>query len=303
MRHEMIICTRNRPNDLRRCLESVAEQKSLPDRLIIVDSSDADSTRQVVEGFAETHDWMSVKFLRAAPRKTVQLNMALDLLDKSTDFVHFTDDDIILDPEYTSEILALFEESPSCGGIGGRISNLSERRASGLARWYRCLFLLDSPRQGALLSSGMNVMCRTGSRPRRVGWLSGCSMSYRHSAIRGLRFDETRAGNGMGEDVDFSARVAERTELLWTPRAVLDHLLSPINREDDLWVRRRGIRSRWRLAVLGVSPVSRAAVLYSVLGDALMLLAMAGVFRSRRYMREAAADAAAVLDIVKGVPV
>jgi GT2 family glycosyltransferase len=302
MRHEMIICTKDRPDDLRSCLESVAVQTRPPDRVIVVDSSDADFTRSVTEEFAKVSG-LAVEFIRAAPRKTVQINVALGLLEESTDIVHFTDDDVILDAEYLSQILAVFEARPGCGGVGGRLLDPPRRRAKGLVKWYRYAFLLDSPRQGALLPSGTNVMCRTGHRPRRVDWLVGCSMSYRRRSIGGLRFDETRAGNGMGEDVDFSARVAARADLVWTPLAVLDHRESPINREGELVVRRRIIRSRWRFAMLGVGPVSRSAVLYSLAGDTIMLLVMAGVFRSRDCLRQAVANAAGVIDIIRRVPV
>ncbi len=303
MRHELIICTRNRANELETCLESLASQTVLPQRVLVVDSSDADTSQKVTERFAEQTPGLEVKFVRAAPRKTIQLNVALDLLDPSTEIVHFTDDDVILDPHYLRDMLAAFQSHPEYGGVGGRVANPPKQRAKGLVKLYRRAFLLDSKRQGALLRSGMNVLCRTGHQPRRVDWLSGCSMSYRAGAIAGLRFDETRAGNGMGEDVDFSARVAERAPLMWTPQAVIDHRESPVNREDDLVARRRAIRSWWRLAVLNIGSVNRFAVLYAVAGDTLMLLIMAGVFRSRRYMRQAIANGAGLVDIVRGTPV
>jgi glycosyltransferase involved in cell wall biosynthesis len=302
MRHEMIICTRNRPNELTECLKSVTAQSTLPDRVIIVDSSETDSTRDIVERFAE-HAGMKVEFARAAARKAIQLNVGLDLLDDSTEIVHFTDDDVVLDVNYLAEILMTFQSHPDCGGVGGRMSNLPKRRAKRLARWFRSVFLLDSKREGALLSSGYNVLCRASRSPQQVDWLPGGSMSYRVPCIAGLRFDEARAGNGMGGDIDFSARVAARAKLIWTPSPVLEHRGSPINRENDLMARRRIIRSRWRLAKRGVGPVSRAAVLYSIAGDTIILLAMAGGFRSRLHLREAVANIAGVIDITKGAPV
>ncbi|MFE5366162.1 glycosyltransferase family A protein [Streptomyces mirabilis] len=302
MRHELVICTRNRADDLRACLESVAAQSRRPDRVVIVDSSDTDATRGVVEEF-EKRSGIAVAFTRAAPRKTVQMNIALDLLDPSTGIVHFTDDDVVLDREYLAEILSTFETHPHCGGVGGRIADLPPRRARGLVRWCRRVFLLDSARQGALLASGMNTMCRTGDGPYRVDWFSGCSMSYRRQALAELRFDETRARAGSGMDVDFSARVAASTELIWTPQAFLHHSASDIDRDDELLARRRVVRSRWRLARIGVGPVNRPAVLYAVMGDTLMLLAMTVVFRSRMHLRQAIANGIGVIEAVKGVSV
>ncbi|WP_181802889.1 glycosyltransferase family 2 protein [Streptomyces shenzhenensis] len=302
MRHELIICTRNRADDLRQCLESVAAQSRLPDRVIVVDSSDTDATRRVVDDF-RSGSGLAVTFASGPARKTVQMNAALKLLDTATDIVHFTDDDVVLDREYLAEILATFDAHPECGGVGGRIADLPPRRAKGLVRRVRRAFLLDSARQGALLPSGMNTMCRTGSGPYRVDWLSGCSMSYRRRAIDSVRFDETRARAGSGMDLDFSARVAARTQLIWTPRAFLNHSASDIERDDELLVRRRVVRSRWRLARIGVGPVNRPAVLFAVMGDTLMLLAMTVVFRSRTHLRQAIANGVGVIEAVRGVPV
>ena len=128
-------------------------------------------------------------------------------------------------------------------------------------------------------------------------------MSYRRRAIAGLRFDETRARAGSGMDVDFSARAAARTVLIWTPHAFLEHRVSQINRDADLLARRRAVRSRWRLAKIGVAPVNRSAVLYAILGDTLMLLAMTAVFRSRRHFREAITNGVGVVDAIRGVSV
>ena len=298
MRHELVVCTRNRPDDTLRCLESVATQTRSPDRVIVVDSSDTDATKHVTETFARTSG-LAVDFFHSAPGLTLQRNAALDHLDESTDVVHFVDDDAILDPAYLHGILATFEDHPQAGGAGGRICNLPEHLPNRLRR----ILLLNSRDQGVLLRSGVNVLSFTGDRPRRVGWLSGCSMSYRCRSITGLRFDESRSGNGVGEDVDFSARVAARAELVWTPLAVLEHRQSAINREDQATVMRRVIRSRWRLAADRVGQVSRTAVLYAIAGEVLISLTKAGRHRSRGLARHAFAHLAAVGDIIKGTPV
>ncbi|MGW1809118.1 glycosyltransferase [Streptomyces sp. NPDC002078] len=276
----------------------MATQSARPDRVLIVDSSTTDATRRVSEAFAR-RSGLDVEFVHSAPGLTLQRNVALDHLLEKTDVVHFVDDDVILEPDYLRWILAAFDEWPLAGGVGGKISNLPDHTA----RWYRRTFMLESRTQGALLRSGVNVLNFTGRHPRQADWLSGCSMSYRRSSITGLRFDESRAGNGVGEDVDFSARVGMRSQLVWTPLAVLEHRQSPINREDTALVTRRVIRHRWRLACDRVGRVSRTAVLFAITGEVFLSLFLAGMLRSRHYARHAAAHAAAVSDIVKGIPV
>ena len=128
-------------------------------------------------------------------------------------------------------------------------------------------------------------------------------MSYRTSEIVGLKFDEARTGNGIGEDVDFSARVAARAPLLWTPSAILEHRQSPINRETANLVQRRVIRHRWRLARDKVGGVRRATVLYAVMGEVLVASYKAIRLRSRHYGSFALANAMGLADVVMRRPV
>lgn len=298
MRHELVICTRNRVDDLNRCLESAAAQTRLPDRLIVVDSSDTLATRHAVEAFGGRVAF-AVRYVRTAAGLTLQRNAGLDHLASSTDVVHFVDDDTVLEPSYLHEILTVFETRPDVGGVGGRDSNLPEPSPS----WYRRVFLLNSRRQGVLLRSGVNVLSATGDRERRPDWLSGCSMSYRCRSVSGLRFDESRCGNGIADDVDFSARAADRAPLVWTPRAVLEHRLSPVNRDTAAVTLRRTIRSRWRLARDHVGRVNRAAVLYGVIGEFLVSALLAVRHRSGFHARLAVACVAGAVDVVRRVPV
>jgi GT2 family glycosyltransferase len=151
---------------------------------------------------------------------------------------------------------------------------------------------IDSDRGGALLESGVNVLVFDGEQPSEVDWLSGCSMSYRTSALDGLRFDERRGGNGLGEDVDFSARLGSRGRLLWVPDARVEHRQSAINRESALRVKRKAVAHRWQLAQDRVAPVRRRWVLVAAVGESALHIVKA---LSRASRHEAYAAAAVVL--------
>jgi hypothetical protein len=47
---ELILCTRNRPNELKACLESVRGCSRTPAAIHVVDASDNTDTRRVVSG-------------------------------------------------------------------------------------------------------------------------------------------------------------------------------------------------------------------------------------------------------------
>ncbi len=174
-------------------------------------------------------------------------------------------------------------------GVGGNRPPLLSRLA-----------LKASRRPGRVLRSGYNTGCYDSPTPIYVDWLPGCSMSFRMSAIRGLKFDERRKGPNPGEDVDFGLRALDRGPLLYNPEARLVHHLSSTNRPDlPEWIR-AGVRSRWMLAVDFPHRVSRGLVIYSSIADGL-IFAVKSVKRERTLRRRMAVAAfAGVFDVIRG---
>jgi len=298
MRDELVICTKDRPADLVRCLSSVYAQSRLPARIVVVDSSESDESRLAATESAQRTN-ATLLVLTSVPGLTLQRNLALDSLLDETEVVHFVDDDTVLEPDYLRAVVQQFEVEPDAVGVGGMIVGLPPHRPSRM----RCVFLIDSFREGALLKSGVNVLSFKSASPRRVDWLSGCSMSYRVSAISGLFFDESRTGNGVGEDVDFSARARARGPLFWTPNARLEHLQSPINRDQVSRLVRRWVRHRYRLAVDRVGPVRRRWVVYACVLEAIGLSVGAVRHRSRSRLETAGGYLLGLIDAVRGVPI
>jgi len=215
----LVICTRNRPDDVRSCLRSVEAQHELPAAVLVIDASDGDDTRAVAEEF----EW--VRYLRAAPGLTRQRNAAIRALGSDVELVHFVDDDVVLDERYVGEIRRAFAEA-DVGGVGGMIANAPQPRPYLLRR----IFLLDSRRPGALLRSGRNILGTGLHDTADVDWLSGCCMSFRAEVLRAHAFDESMTGYALGEDVDYSIRVGHEHRLVISPFALVQHLSSPLNR-------------------------------------------------------------------------
>ena len=149
------------------------------------------------------------------------------------------------------------------GGVGGRITNLPTSRPSRLARF----FMMDGP-EGHILPSGRNVLVFTGDGPRRVQWLSGCSMSYRREIIRRHRFDERMSL--IGEDVDISTRVGQDAELWIHADARMAHWESPIGRQSMNGRIRTELVSRHYRVRSGIGGQSIIAFWWSCLGMILL---------------------------------
>ncbi len=280
-RSELVVCTRNRSDDLRSCLLSVAATMCPPERVLVVDSSDDDRAERLVDEFRPSFP-VDIDYVRGPQGLTLQRNVGLDLLRPTTEVVHFLDDDVVLEADYFMGIDAAFATDSAIAGVGGRITDRPTLSPSRV----KSLLMLSGP-QGAVLRSGHNVGTYDLPAVSDVENLSGCSMSYRVARIAGLRFDVRRAGYGLGEDVDFSLRANARGRLVWTPHARLEHHQG--DRGDDFYfaMARAGVRNRWMLATDRLGRVRRVWVVYAtlawVVAGAVAALSAGDLGKARRY--------------------
>ena len=264
----LVICTRNRIDDIKRCLASVEAASYVPQRILVVDSSDGRETEEYSAQFK-----LPITYIRAPRGLIIQRNVALTEIHEQ--IAHFIDDDVEVHPDYFLEILRAFHDSPEVAGVGGAMAGVGFGPMATVGRGPRLserLALKSSSRPGRVLRSGFNMQCFDSPKAINVDWLPGCSMSFRMSAIRGLKFDERRTLRcPMHDDVDFGLRVSERGPLLYTPNARLIHHLSPTNRDDYPASIRASVINRWMLAVDFPDRVSRGLVIYSSIADGLMI--------------------------------
>jgi GT2 family glycosyltransferase len=230
MTHSVVICTRNRPDDLAACLASLGAQTRRPDEVVVVDASDDDRAERRARAWAAAGAVPAVRVLRAAPGLTRQRNVGVRAA--TGDVVTFVDDDVVLDPGYVAAILALFEADPGLGGAEGTVAHEPLRGRARLANAFRRAFLMDAlGRRHRMQRSGIPLIGAWPATVELVDCLSGCNMSYRREVLAATAFDEWYAGYGLGEDADFSWRVARRWRLAQTPRARLVHRHSEVARE------------------------------------------------------------------------
>jgi GT2 family glycosyltransferase len=235
----VVICTRNRPDELERTLDSIAAHLPSVDLLLaVVDASDTaerDHTRSLVENFDPLP---SVHWPYSDPPSLArQRNAALDRLPPSVKIVHFIDDDVTVHAGYFGALSRLFRRDSDVGGAGGVIVAPSDDTTSSVVERLRRLFLLSHPRAGHVLPSGYATSAQhprpsDGNGLRETEWLSGCSSSYRRSLLNQHRFDENLTGYSMLEDLDLSYRIHRQAQLVVQPEARLTHRRSPRNRFD-----------------------------------------------------------------------
>ena len=233
MRHSLVICTRNRSDELAKTLESIKNLRNISDcSVLIVDASDDESVRTNNQSAHET-GIQRIKHFRfeGQPSLARQRNFAIDEVAQSVDVIHFLDDDVTLDPEYLHYMEIAFRDFPDAGGIGATVieKGRSERPPK-LAR-LMSIFLLYSKQPGRVLVSGHETPAQSRSldSPLKVQWLNGCA-AYRTHVFDENRFEAILEGYSLDEDLDLSYRVGLSHPLYVYPLASMIHRRSSENR-------------------------------------------------------------------------
>lgn len=223
----VVICTKNRINELKECIDSLLKQSVKPEEIIIVDASDNEITKRYVEDIAKG----CPNFIYLHSKKaslTHQRN--LGVAKAKGEIILFLDDDVVLDKDYIKYILDVYikDKEVVIGGVQGTITNL--KRDIWLLRFFKKMFFLPTYGNGKMQCSGFPAYLLNPPTIMQTELLTGCS-SYRKRVFDDFEFDETLVGYSYMEDDDFSYRVSKKWKLYQTPFAKLLHKQTPISRQ------------------------------------------------------------------------
>jgi len=112
-RVSVVICTRDRPDDIARCLASLRYQTRVPDEVVVVDNASRDQrTREAVLAAGAT-------YLRE-DREGLDFARNTGVAAATGDLIIFTDDDVLLDPHWLERMTAAFDD-PAIGAVTGLV--------------------------------------------------------------------------------------------------------------------------------------------------------------------------------------
>ena len=217
----VVIATRDRPDDLSRCLKALQRLKWPPVEIIVVDASSTDESRALVE-----RQGASV-YLSVPPHlASIPYQENYGVTAASGDIVTLIDDDAVPEPEWIEQLVRAFEIGPEVGVVGGRAIDPTYWPWDG-----------HSP-IGRMLPDGRRTQGFNGN-PRQiieVDYVVGLNMAFRREVFKEVGgFDERFEGTAAFFEPDFCLRVRRRGyKVLFNPHAVVYHLPSsrrPINRD------------------------------------------------------------------------
>ena len=117
------MCTRDRPDDLRACLNAISDLNESPFEVVVVDNAPRTSaTREVVEAFQRGPHASRTRFryiMEPKPGLDWARNRAIE--EACGEIVAYTDDDVIVDARWTETIARMFGENPDAMALTGLV--------------------------------------------------------------------------------------------------------------------------------------------------------------------------------------
>tara|TARA_B110000902_G_scaffold179452_1_gene203409 strand:- start:6721 stop:7647 length:927 start_codon:yes stop_codon:yes gene_type:complete len=223
-----VIPTLNRADDLKKAVSSILEQTRMPDELIVVDQSQGDESRILVEALIMNNKQIKLNYIHDSTISGLVAAKHVAVTFAKGDLVCFLEDDIVLEKDYVQQIEAAFladDGMMGCCGVTTNLPPLSSNYVFFFHLFHRGLF--HDTRVGI---HGFTDRTDLSLIPSR--YLSGGISAFRKEVFDKVPYD-LENNFFMLEDIDFSTRAADcfgDQHFYINPRAKLAHYMSPVNR-------------------------------------------------------------------------
>jgi GT2 family glycosyltransferase len=201
----VVIPSRNRPDQLRRCLEALALLDTPPSQyeVIVVDDGSAEAYSHWVDGFAARMRVVCIRREGGGPGQARNAGVAA----ARGRFVALTDDDCEPAPDWLNRFAQVLESNPAAMAGGCTVNVLRNNICSEASQ--------------TLISYLYDYYARTGSSNK---FFTSCNFALDAGLYRELGGFDARFRLAGGEDRDFCDRWAEAGRpLIYAPEAVVHH--------------------------------------------------------------------------------
>ena len=238
----LIVATKDRPNDLRKLLESLRMQTSQPAEIVVVDAS----TEPIAEVMTEFPE-LAIRYLRSwPPSAAAQRNAGILACSPASTLIGFADDDTTFEPQAFANMLNFWSGAgPETLGAAFNLRNSPPRRKPLLKHSNLAERLgLYSSRPGSVSLSGWHTVVGEVNETLFVEWLPSGASVFRREVFRKSVFDEFFHSYSYLEDLDFSYTISRRGCLAIVADAGFNHYPSPGGRVSARQFGRFEVRNR-----------------------------------------------------------
>jgi GT2 family glycosyltransferase len=223
------IPTKDRFDELKKCLQSTLIQTLLPIEIIIVD--DGNLTREQQNNLGSIIE-PAIKFVYVKKDKP-SLAASKNLIAKLSkgDLVLTLDDDTIMSNDYIENLVSVFlkDSNGRIAAVGGIIAN--KRHRSIFEKIWRKIFLLNNSIPCSLTDTMFETRSFKTKNECKVKWLPGGITMFRRGVLNKYPFEEFQGGRNCLEDLEIALKITKEYDYVVTPSARIYHYPSKKGRE------------------------------------------------------------------------
>ena len=251
-RYAIVVATRNRPDALALSLPLMLSQERLPERVLIIDSSEDSGPNEALVKGLSTSTQVPLEHQKSPASLPLQRNIGLRQVEEEV--VVFPDDDSLFLPGVTAAMMRIYDLDVDklVGGVcsagsyrppdgvlsepaayemtrSDRIkSRISQTRYALEDRFVPDPFHLVAARKYDRLPSPPDWL--SAENAILVPWMTGYRMSFRTEAIRESGFTEALGRYALFEDTDAGYSVLDKWFLVGARNALIYHHKAPDRR-------------------------------------------------------------------------
>jgi GT2 family glycosyltransferase len=239
MDFSVIVATYKREEELRKCIDSIFNQKFPPSELLIVDDGElAKDFISEVEGGTEGKKIRFAYYKKDHTKERRGLseskNIAVNLVNNEVFFI--LDDDLVLDNDFFEKIMKVWQDNEDNNliGVGGIIKN--NRKKSKLEKIYNKIFgLTSSKHKWDINNVGVQVWDEGINKREKGYYAHGGVCSYRKTLVEKLGgFSVFSGGRTALEDIDFCLRTKNKGYyFIVEPKAKVFHNHKSVKQESQ----------------------------------------------------------------------
>lgn len=249
MKFSVIIPTYKRQEDLGRCLNSIMGQAVLPSEVIIIDDENLPEdflAERKAEASLLNVDLVYRRKDQAAEKRGSSASRNIGLGLAKNEIVFVLDDDLVLDRDFFSAAMKVWEENKDekMIGVGGVITN--NRVRGGLEKKYNRFFGLSGECDWDVNRAGFQSWNDQLEKTAKGFYIHGGVCSYRRALVLALGGWRVFGGGREAlEDVEFCWKAKRKGYyFLITPEAKVVHNHSLSGREDEFSAGAKESRNR-----------------------------------------------------------
>jgi glycosyltransferase involved in cell wall biosynthesis len=212
----IVVCTRNRSESLKHCLDSLVNQRCLPAEILVVDNAPTDdSTKLVAESYK------TVTYVKE-PRPGLDIARNTGARVSKYPIVAYTDDDVKVDELWSYRIYETFldEKVQAMTGLVIATSLETESQQIFEKHWGFNKGYQDKYFDGDFIYKSIDI-------PKVWDIGAGANMAFRKTAIEAVNFFDDRLDVGAagcnGDSEIMYRMLSENMTIQYSPRAVVYH--------------------------------------------------------------------------------